>query len=174
MTTPRLHRLSSQLTFSALHCSRLRAQLSKPDAGFRLLIWTFPSEFSQAAQRRCGACGGSGLVVKGESYSRCPTCGLAAGAHRASAMGVRCVSAHGCGLVQLYALLSIPAADPLSPFIDREWEFSPSRPCYGSGVALSPLPRLRSVPSMIVVDLSSSLIDSSWSFSRRVTARVFR
>ncbi|KAK8943005.1 hypothetical protein KSP39_PZI009227 [Platanthera zijinensis] len=28
-----------------------------------------------AAQRRCGACGGSGLVLKGESYSRCPTCG---------------------------------------------------------------------------------------------------
>ncbi|KAK8964610.1 hypothetical protein KSP40_PGU015596 [Platanthera guangdongensis] len=32
MATPRLHRWSSQLTFSALHCSRLRAQLSMPNA----------------------------------------------------------------------------------------------------------------------------------------------
>ncbi|KAL0911181.1 hypothetical protein M5K25_019302 [Dendrobium thyrsiflorum] len=27
------------------------------------------------AQRKCGTCGGSGLVLRDEYYSRCPTCG---------------------------------------------------------------------------------------------------
>ncbi|KAL6975224.1 hypothetical protein U1Q18_024019 [Sarracenia purpurea var. burkii] len=82
----RTHRLPSLTTAAAINDVSAAADPAQVEVTWQIVVGTLAGitpfvvagiEFSKriVTQRRCGICGGSGLVLRDKEYFRCPGCG---------------------------------------------------------------------------------------------------